>query len=260
MFTRICWTDSSLGKGLRISDSAKRILSILLEYVQPSSILDVGCGLGTCFRRRGSLASKTPAGLKDSGSIDHNWRSMLRLWRLWTWRRAFRCVGVLIWPRALRWLSTSRQSAERLVESIARHSDLVVFSAAIPFQGGHHHVNEQFPDYWADLFLHRGFHALDFIRPRIWNDPGVLWWLGQNTIVFAHDRVLAINAKLAKELDTGRPLMVVHPDVYMSRMLTAQRSQEQSQKLEQFLSQGGTFAVKRQPDGTLDIVKLATPS
>jgi len=242
-------------------DSAKLILNILLEYIQPNSILDVGCGLGHWLQVARQLGIQNVHGIeghwldRSQLAIDASLVEVADLEHGFSLGRRFDLAVCIEVAEHL-----APASAERLVESLASHSDLILFSAAIPFQGGHHHVNEQFPDYWAELFLHRGFHSLDFIRPRVWNDPGVLWWLRQNTILFAHDRVLAVNAKLAKEVDVRRPLVVVHPDVYMSRMLTARRAQEQSQKLEQFLSQGGTFTVSRQPNGTLDIAKLPTPS
>src|SRR6185437_16419734 len=97
------------------------------------------------------------------------------------------------------------------------HGDVVLFSAAIPGQGGHHHVNEQFPDYWSAHFARHGFRPLDLIRPRIWNDNAVLWWLRQNTLVFAHDRVIAGNEKLRRESLIPRPLSLVHPAVYLMK-------------------------------------------
>lgn len=48
-------------------------------------------------------------------------------------------------------------SADTLVDSICRCSDIVVFSAATPGQGGHRHVNEQPIEYWIQKFEDRGY-------------------------------------------------------------------------------------------------------
>ena len=60
----------------------------------------------------------------------------------------------------------------------------MIFSAAIPGQGGTHTINEQWPSYWIDLFRKSGFEPLDCIRQQIWTNSGVEWWYAQNTFAF----------------------------------------------------------------------------
>ena len=64
----------------------------------------------------------------------------------------------------------SKESAGTLVKSITAASDNVIFSAAIPYQGGTDHLNEQWADYWADLFAKQNFICLDIFREKIWNN------------------------------------------------------------------------------------------
>ena len=47
--------------------------------------------------------------------------------------------------------------ADVLVETIARHGDHIVLSAAQPGQGGCGHLNEQPPEYWIDKFRQKEF-------------------------------------------------------------------------------------------------------
>ena len=144
-------------------------------------------------------------------------------------------------------------AANGFVASLVRHGDVVLFSAAIPFQGGHHHVNEQFADYWVERFAAHGYLALDFVRPQIWSDEGVLWWLRQNVLVFAHERALERHARLRAELSVPRMLSVVLPSVYLSRVGPAQQAAEEHKRLIDLLSRGGTFKVTKMPDGQLTI-------
>ena len=60
---------------------------------------------------------------------------------------------------------STRELGATFVASLARHGDAVLFSAAIPFQGGAGHVNEHWPSYWAADFAVHGFVAVDTIRP-----------------------------------------------------------------------------------------------
>jgi hypothetical protein len=46
----------------------------------------------------------------------------------------------------------SESAANHFIESLTTHAPVVLFSAAIPYQGGDHHVNEQFLPYWVERF------------------------------------------------------------------------------------------------------------
>jgi len=94
-------------------------------------------------------------------------------------------------------------SAGTFVDSIAQASDLILFSAAIPNQGGTHHINEQWQDYWVALFGQRGFAASDIIRLAIWGRPDVEWWYQQNTLLFAK----------GGEPHLNRSLNMIHPQL-----------------------------------------------
>jgi hypothetical protein len=80
---------------------------------------------------------------------------------------------------------------------------VVLFSAAIPGQGGTGHVNEQWPKYWRQLFAARGFRLLDPIRPLVREDYRIKFWYRQNILMFASEQAIAANEKLAKEAERG---------------------------------------------------------
>lgn len=83
-----------------------------------------------------------------------------------------------------------RHAADSFVDALTRLAPLVLFSAAIPHQGGTEHVNEQWPNYWATLFANRGYLAFDWLRPRVWGNPTVAYWYAQNALFYVReDRV-----------------------------------------------------------------------
>jgi hypothetical protein len=110
-------------------------------------------------------------------------------------------------------------AAEHFVENLTKHSSAILFSAAIPFQGGDHHVNEQFLSYWIERFDRHRFQPLDIIRGRIWDDSRILWWLRQNIVLFAHKELIARSERLsAASAVYSRPISIVHPEIYLSRL------------------------------------------
>jgi SAM-dependent methyltransferase len=98
--------------------------------------------------------------------------------------------------------------AAGFVDNLVRHGDVVLFSAAVPHQGGEHHVNEQPPQYWRELFAQRGFEIYDWVRPKLAGERQVKAWYRFNTFVYANKagRKRLSKAILATKVDTGKPL------------------------------------------------------
>jgi hypothetical protein len=78
-------------------------------------------------------------------------------------------------------------SARDFVGSLVRHGDVVLFSAAVPGQGGEHHVNEQPPEYWRALFAEQGYACFDFLRHRLRGRREVRPWYRYNTLIYANE-------------------------------------------------------------------------
>jgi hypothetical protein len=78
----------------------------------------------------------------------------------------------------------SEERSGALVDSLTESADTVLFSAAIPNQGGHHHVNEQPHSYWHKKFLAKGFTLHDILRPKIKDNPKVAPWYRNNTFTY----------------------------------------------------------------------------
>lgn len=107
-----------------------------------------------------------------------------------------------------------------LVRTLCELAPLVLFSAAIPGQGGHGHLNEQWLEYWRDRFLECGYVLHDGFRDHFWNDPNVEPWYAQNLVLFGRDSSLAaLDLPIAY---TARRL--VHPTIYEARLAERDRA------------------------------------
>ncbi|MEM3896848.1 MAG: hypothetical protein QW763_06255, partial [Archaeoglobaceae archaeon] len=96
---------------------------------------------------------------------------------------------------------------------------VVLFSAAIPFQGGVRHINEQWPEYWVKLFEKKSFVPIDYLRWQIWNIQDIEVWYRQNVLLFVNKSYINKN-KIFLELFEryGKVLSVVHPELYLMKV------------------------------------------
>lgn len=198
--------------------SASVIAPIVLELLPVRSIVDIGCGDGSwlaVFRR---------LGVDDVVGVDgdHVEEEVLQIPT--EYFRSFDLREPLSLERTFD-LALSLEVAEHLpsdcaakfVESLTRLSRVILFSAAIPYQGGNGHINEQWPDQWANLFEKHGYLPIDVIRKRVWQDDSVEWWYAQNVLLYAEKSFINSHASLRTEFELSNPsqLRVVHPRQFL---------------------------------------------
>lgn len=79
------------------------------------------------------------------------------------------------------------EKANQLVSSLTSGPSQVLFSAAVPGQGGNGHINEQPYTYWIEKFSKHSFiidqNKTDEIRAE-WQSLGVARWFANNSMVF----------------------------------------------------------------------------
>jgi hypothetical protein len=104
------------------------------------------------------------------------------------------------------------RSADNFISFLCSLGPVVLFSAAIPFQGGTNHINEQWPEYWARLFLKHGFLPFDAIRDQVWDDPIVTFYYAQNALLFVQtDHVKVLESLSMRPAVPHKVLSRVHP-------------------------------------------------
>jgi hypothetical protein len=57
----------------------------------------------------------------------------------------------------------SADRGQSLIEDLCALAHVVLFSAAVPRQGGTKHINERWQSYWAAQFRERGYTAYDVV-------------------------------------------------------------------------------------------------
>jgi SAM-dependent methyltransferase len=200
--------------------SAQEIVPLVMELLAPRSVVDVGCGLGTWLAVFAAHGVEEVVGVDgphvDPALVEISASRLLRadLARpLALGRRFDLAVSVEVGEHL------PAAAAATFVESLVRLSDVVLFSAAVPFQGGTDHVNEQWPAYWMALFGGHGYCAVDGIRWQVWDNARVVPCYAQNVLLYANDAALARSPRLAAARDKdATPPAVIHPRLYADHL------------------------------------------
>ena len=164
--------------------SAAAVVPLVLGQVGPiESVVDVGCGegwWGRAFADHHAAWNVSVLGI-DGDYVENPAIPMERidLSQPFNLGREFSLAVCL---EVAEHLDASR--AESFVADLVALAPTVVFSAAMPRQGGTHHVNCQPPAYWAALFREHGYGWEDTIRPRVWQHPDVESWYKSNLLIF----------------------------------------------------------------------------
>ncbi len=226
--------------------SAREIVPLILKLVQPRHVVDVGCGLGTwlsVFREHdiddvfgvdGNYVDKSKLDIPEDRFLSFDLRKPLRM------DRQFDLVLSLEVAEHL-----PGECAGIFIDSLTRLGPVVLFSAAIPFQGGTDHVNEQWPDYWVKRFQAKGYVVADCIRKRIWQNDNVEYWYAQNTLMFIRQDYLERHPLLKRESESTvtSQLSMVHPKRYLKEIELTRRLYSSTQDIAALIPPGNTFVL-----------------
>lgn len=195
-----------------IQSSAAVVVPLVYKLVEPGRVLDVGGGEGWWSAEFAKLGAKCVC-LDESVTENTAGHAGVEM----------RHLDLEAIPRAPEDVETydlavclevaehlAPDHADEFVAFLCRSAPAILFSAAVPGQGGHGHLNEQWPSYWAERFHRRGFAVTDTLRWQIWDDGRVEPWYRQNILLAARREWLTERHITFKR----SPRDVVHPDIY----------------------------------------------
>lgn len=194
--------------------AAEIVVPYLLKYQKVNSVIDIGCGTGTwlkVFQNQGVKNIKGIDGHHLNPEVLVVPKEHVELKDLESPFEVSEKFDLAICLEVAEHLKP--ESAQSFIASICKLSDTLVFSAALPGQGGQNHLNEQWPSYWKTIFDQYGFDLVDCLRGYFWDNNKVDWWYRQNMF-------LVVKKGKSHAFPIGNsPLDIVHPEIFTPRSL-----------------------------------------
>ena len=202
--------------------SAAEIVPWVLDRIKVKSVVDVGCGTGSW------LTTFMERGVTDVVGLDGPWVPISDLevspekfvavdfTRLDTLRlnRRFDLVVCLEVAEHL-----GPEHAAEFIDRLVAMGSCILFSAAVPRQGGVGHFNEQWPSYWIEIFHRHEFICFDSVRGAFWDNPSVAAWYPQNAFFFVSKDATSKYSRLEAHAENSLAgKSVIHPRLYQQKL------------------------------------------
>jgi hypothetical protein len=185
--------------------SASAILPLVFRHIPHNSVVDVGCALGDWLLVAKNLGAQRVLGI-DGEYVPSSKRVIPEFFAadlthpIKISERFELAIGVEVAEHL------PESAADTLVNTLTDLAPAILFSAAVPLQGGDNHLNEQWPEYWAKRFAARKFMCYDAVRKLMWMDLRIEPWYSQNMLVFSRQPIPAWEGDRVT-----RPLPLIHP-------------------------------------------------
>ena len=169
-------------------EAAKIVVPEIIKIFNPGSVVDVGCGdaawlsifkdygVSEIFGIDGDYVSVNDLHINIDSFMSYDLNKPLLL-------KKFDLAICLEVAEHLEYTSS-----DVIVETLINFSDNIVFSAAIPGQGGTGHINEQPHSFWVNKFIDHGYKVSDYLRVKFMEDKRVPFWYRQNILVFTKQK------------------------------------------------------------------------
>ena len=171
-------------------DASRCILAAFAYLGVPETMIDLGCGPGAMCKVAGRLGcvcdgfDSATGRLVITGNVSLHRADLTDIYAMLTGLSADLVLCLEVAEHV-----APGEHEEILLQNVnAVTSDVLLFSASIPSQGGCGHINEQPHDYWRRKLSDLGLIEDDVMTSRlrhVWSEVApAAWWYGQNVMAW----------------------------------------------------------------------------
>lgn len=177
--------------------SARIIAPIVCEVLTINSVLDLGCGVGTWLRAFAECGADRLIGLdgeyvpQDKMLIDISNFKPINISSLDSLPKD---LDLCVCMEVLEHLP--HKVGKKIVRLLTEAAPAILFSAAIPGQGGTNHINERWHHEWHQEFSKHDFSVFDIVRPRVYHETDVEPWYRQNAFLYINEKRLRSKTRI----------------------------------------------------------------
>jgi len=182
------------------------IANLIFKTYQPKTIVEFGCGPGHLTRELDKLNIAVTAidgfsspDFKNTQRINFN-KVDLNDQKALEQFLSDKKFDLAVCTEVGEHLNPS--SSAHLIKYLTQSAPVVIFSAAVPRQGGHGHINCQTREFWHDLFSGNGFRVVDSFRTKLRDNESLAMWYKLNLLDY-----VSKDSKLAENEDVIRNLL-----------------------------------------------------
>jgi SAM-dependent methyltransferase len=197
------------------TSSAEELIPYLMKEFKPTSVIDVGCGIGTWLKIFKNQEVDDILGVdgchilvEERLMISKENILIINLEEL-SFSKINKRFDLALCLEVAEHLN--EKYAAKFISELCKLSNIIIFSAAIPGQTGENHCNEQFPSYWQKHFDNNGFVMCDPFRSLFWDNEKIEWWYKQNMYLF-----IPKDSSLISKFQQWDGKVYVHPVLYKS--------------------------------------------
>lgn len=185
MFATTVAYNSTFFKSRIFKADYQTIAENIVEIYQPKTVADFGCGPGYLSQELAKLGVKVTAvdgyATPDFSGLDVEFHTLdlndsVAIANLFSGKSFDLAISLEVAEHL------NPAASSPLVKWLTTVAPAVVFSAAVPGQGGHGHINLQPREYWHREFTKRGFLCADRLREKLRASSHVAPWYRYNIL------------------------------------------------------------------------------
>jgi len=176
------------------------LANAIAQSYAPKSVIEVGCGPGHLSKALSNLSIKVDAIDGFAEPDFHDFPNITFSYiDLNNEKQFLNFIGekqydLAICTEVAEHLDPS--SSSFLIKCLTKCAPVVIFSAAVPGQGGHGHINCKSRGFWHNMFVSHDFQLVDSLRSKLRENENLALWYKLNVVDYISNKKETVDLEI----------------------------------------------------------------